>query len=64
MYNFEDPLSSLQKEPPKKSNYKEEIMIKTKITTFHEKELKNKAQTNDLMKYLNVSLSSLSYDHT
>ena len=61
MYNLEDPVSSLQRDPPTKSNYKEEIV--TKITVFHEKELKNKAQTNDLMQYMNVSLSSLKGRH-
>ena len=57
MYKLEDPLSSLQKTPPTKSSYKE--LILTKITSFHEKELKIKAEKNSKMKYMNVSLSSL-----
>ena len=40
MYNIEDPILSLKKDPPKKSTYKENVMIK--ISTFHENELKIK----------------------
>ena len=31
----------------------------TKITAFHERELRNKARTNEYMKYMNVNLSGL-----
>ena len=57
MYGMEDPLSCLQKSPPKKLAYKE--LVITKITSFHEKELRMKADNNDLMQYLNVSLGGL-----
>ena len=61
LYNLEDPLSSLQKQPPAKSSYKE--LIITKITSFHERELKQKAEKNLLMKYMNVGLSNLRGRH-
>ena len=57
MYGLEDPLTSLSKNPPSKNTYKEVIM--TKISAFHEKELKNQALKNSQMVYLNVNLSSL-----
>ena len=47
--------------PPEKSSYKE--LVVTKITSFHEKEMRIKASTNDLMKYMNVSLSGLRGRH-
>ena len=57
MYGLEDPLSCLSRNAPSKQTFKE--MIKTKITAFHEKELKLQASTNSQMTYLNVNLSSL-----
>ena len=57
MYGLEDPLESLMKEPPSKYQYKELIM--TKITSYHEKELRQEASTNEMMQYLNVSLIGL-----
>ena len=42
---------------PSKSKYKEYIL--TKITAFHEQELRREASKNDMMKYLNVSLIGL-----
>ena len=57
MYNLEDPLVCLQKDPPRKSSFKE--LVITKITAFHENELRQKAKSNTLMQYLNVSLSGL-----
>ena len=57
MYQLEDPLSCLQRDAPEKSEYKEAVI--TKISAFHEKELRLKAQKNEYMKYLNVSLSGL-----
>ena len=57
MYGLEDPFQSLQKNPPSKQIYKETIL--TKITAFHEKELKIQASKNSQMIYLNVNLSSL-----
>ena len=61
MYQLEDPLSCLQKDVPDKSVFKETVM--TKITAFHEKELRIKAQSNEYMQYLNVSLSGLRGKH-
>jgi hypothetical protein len=42
MYQLEDPLSCLQRDAPEHSVFKE--MIATKITVFHEKELRRKAK--------------------
>ena len=61
MYQIEDPLSCLQKKPPPKSIFKE--IIATKITSFHEKEMKMKAEGIKSMQYLNVNLSSLRGRH-
>ena len=61
MYNLEDPLSCLQRDPPSKSCYKETVL--TKISAFHENELRSKARDNDYMQYLNVSLSGLRGRH-
>ena len=61
MYQLEDPLSCLQRDAPDKSVFKETVM--TKITAFHEKELRIKAQKNEYMKYLNVSLIGLRGKH-
>ena len=57
MYDLEHPLTSLNKHPPSKSLYKETIA--TKISVFHEKELKMAAKNNSKMKFFNVSLLSL-----
>ena len=57
MYQLEDPLICLQRDAPKHSEYKE--MIMTKITAFHERELRMKAQNNEGMKYLNVQMAGL-----
>ena len=61
MYGLKDPLQCLTRDPPKKSEYKEHIL--TKITAFHEKELRDKARSNENMKFLNVSLSGLRGRH-
>ena len=57
----EDPLNCLSRDPPKKSEYKEKIL--TKITAFHEKELRHDSLTNSCMTYLNVSVSGLRGRH-
>ena len=57
MYGLADPLQCLKKDAPKKSEFKEDV--RTKITAFYEKELRNKAETNSNMTYLNVSVSGL-----
>ena len=57
MYKIEDPASCLDKPSYKKSLFKETVM--TKITVFHENELRTKADKNNCMKYLNVKLIGL-----
>ena len=57
MYQLDDPLDLLQKDPPSKSVFKE--YISTKITAFHESELREMAKCNSVMKYFNVSLFGL-----
>ena len=54
---MEDPLSCLRRDPPTKSAYKE--YVATKITAFHESELRQSASKNSSMKYLNVALTGL-----
>ena len=61
MYGLEDPLVCLQRDPPTKSQYKEHIL--TKITAFHETELRKMAANNSKMKYLNVTLTGLRGRH-
>ena len=61
MYGLLDPIECLQKDPPKKSLYKEHVL--TKITAFHENELRKKADTNDNLKFLNVSILGLRGKH-
>ena len=62
MYGLEDPLDCLMRDPPPIETYKEHIL--TKITSFHERELREKAlneEKNEInkMKYFNVSLLGL-----
>ena len=56
-YNLDDPIECLDKGPPSKSQYKEYIL--TKITAFHEKQLRVQSGSNSCMQYLNVSVSGL-----
>ena len=56
-YGLGDPLSCLKRDPPRKSVYKE--MIATKITAYYEHSLRQSAEGNDMMKYLNVSTFEL-----
>ena len=58
MYGIEDPSECLEREPPKKSSYKN--YIKTKIAVFYENELRKKAEYNEKMRYFNVSVIGLS----
>ena len=51
----------LQTDPLAKSQYKEDIQ--TKICAYFEKSLRVKAESNSLMEYLNVSLTSLRGRH-
>ena len=57
MYGLKDPLEYLKIDPPSKSSYKTEV--NTKIQSFHEKTLRNLAEKNSAMKFLNVSLFGL-----
>ena len=57
MYGLADPLQCFKNDVPKKSEYKE--AVHTKITAFYEKNLRDKAETNSCMTYLNVSVSGL-----
>ena len=57
MYGLTDPLQCLQSDPPQKSVFKEHVI--TKITAFHEKELRQNSMSNSNMKYLNVSVCGL-----
>ena len=47
MYGLEDPLLCLEREAPTKSDYKDTVM--SKITAFHEHELRMKAGGNEYM---------------
>ena len=60
-YNMRDPLDFLAEDPPSRSEYKEYIL--TKITSFHEKELRQEAMTNSCMKFLHVDLTGLRGKH-
>ena len=49
------------RDPPSKYQYKE--LVKTKISAFHENELRQMAQNNSKLGYLNVSLHGLRGRH-
>ena len=61
MYGLEEPLKCLQRDPPSKSQFKEDIL--TKVTVFHETELRNLAKNNSRMEYMNVNLIGLRGKH-
>ena len=61
LYNLEDPLTCLYRDPPKKSDFSE--LIITRITAFYEKELRTLAADNSMMEFLNVNLSGLRGRH-
>ena len=54
-YGLPHPLECLKSDPPLKSTFKE--YIRTKICVFYERTLREKAQNNSSMKYLNMSLT-------
>ena len=60
-YGLEDPLDCLARDPPTKSFYKE--YIATKITAYYENMLRQSANKNSLMTYLNVSTTGLRGRH-
>ena len=57
MYGITDPLECLEKNAPPKKAFKQNIM--SKITSFHERELRKLTENNTAMKYLNVSVLGL-----
>ena len=57
MYDIEDPSSLMLQDPPSKAHFKNYIL--TKITVFHEKELRNMATNNSKIEYFNVPLFGL-----
>ena len=57
MYDIEDPLLMITGHPPPKDNFKRYICAK--ITSYCEKTLRNAAQTNSKMEFLNVSVKGL-----
>ena len=61
MYSMEDPVKCLEQDPPLKSQFKEHVI--TKITAFHESELRELAKGNSCMEYLNVSVTGLRGRH-
>ena len=56
-YGLPDPLDCLKSEPPSKNQYTEYVY--TKISAYFEKSLREKAENNSSMKFLNVSLTGL-----
>ena len=60
-YGLPDPLDLLNSDPMSKSAFKE--MVKTKITAYHEKELRERAINNSKMTYFNVSSTGLTGRH-
>ena len=60
-YGLEDPLSCLNRDPPPKSIFKE--TVKTKVTAYYEKVLRQSASGNSAMTYLNVTASGLRGRH-
>ena len=61
MYGLEDPILCLQKDPPSKSQYKEQVI--TRITAYYENKLRVSASTNSQMAYLNVATLGLRGRH-
>ena len=59
MYGIDDPLTCLERPPPTKNVFKRDIL--SKITSFHERELRKVAlsKSETSIKYLNVSLLGL-----
>ena len=57
MYNLPDPLALLQQPAWTKCQWK--TLIKTKITAYHEADLRQKSMQSDSLRYLNVQLLSL-----
>ena len=56
-YNIEDPNTAMKNSPPSKKDYAS--YVATKITVYHEKEIRIQAAKNSKMKFLNVNLKGL-----
>ena len=61
MYGITLPIELIKQPPQPKETFKEYIL--TKITVFHESELRQRAQDNSKMKFLNVAASGLRGRH-
>ena len=61
LYGIPDPLDLMEGVPMSKSSFKE--MVKTKITVFHENELRTQASTNSKMRYMNIGAKGLNGRH-
>ena len=61
MYEMDDPLETISKTPPSKSEYSGYIL--TKITVYHEKQLRMKGSTNSKMVYFNIAVKGLNGRH-
>ena len=57
LYDMEDPLISIDKAVPSKDEYNQYILIK--ITSYHERTLRNAAANNSKMSYLNIGTKGL-----
>ena len=57
MYNMPNPLDLLTSDPPSKGQFKE--IYTTRISAFHEHELRKKASADPKLEFFNVSLLSL-----
>ena len=57
LYDLPDPLRLLQQQPMTKQSWR--TLVKTKITAYHERQLRSKAAKNPNLEYLNVQLLSL-----
>ena len=60
-YDMWDPVECLRRDPPARSEYREYVL--TKITAYHEKQLRSLARDNSCMDYLHVELTGLRGRH-
>ena len=60
-YGLEDPANLMQKDPPSKSSFKNDLM--PRIRAFHENDLRSHPDPDQKLKYLNVSVIGLSGRH-
>ena len=60
-YDMWDPVACLRRDPPARSEFREYVL--TKITAFHEKQLRGLARNNSCMDFLHVDLTGLRGRH-